>query len=197
MNGYNDLFSGIFVILAFMLVIVTVSGSDPNYDPVTRRTYDSFGSFFDEYNQYIDTVNNVVLDRYGGMVHNGYNFNSDSYIDSKGNLYGSRELAGKLKEGQWIFPGNYAGATPIDFTKRADGVKDIRRNGCLVIESPDPVPKSMDTKAIITGYLPYEADWLPDGRDIVDTPPQPTSKGQPIGPTPYDGDYFDWLKKQV
>ncbi|GEM_PF-2492590 len=49
----------------------------------------------------------------------------------------------------------------------------------------------MDTKALITGYLPYEADWPTDVRVIADTPSQQTSKGQTIRPIPYDGDSSD------
>lgn len=323
MGDYVRYISGLMAVLALMLVISTTSGADANYDPVTKRTYDPFGSFFDEYGQYIDIVNNVVVDRYGEFVKHGYNFNSDSYIDSKGELYGSRPLAGTLKDGQWLFPGNYAGSTPIEFTKRSDGglvgqywskttydpinqrennpvqftmlinvekryyvgktddqiswnlknnlkspatkedlftfdyagqekevaqwviregivdddgfitlirgtisnpdpasclawdsgfmgvaykngarlkysdwacyscitpdgVKDVGNHGCLVAESDDPVPRIIDSRALIRGELEYEADWLGDGQDISDPTPQSTSSAQPIGPTPYD-----------
>ena len=64
MGDYVRYISGLMAVLALMLVISTASGADANYDPVTKRTYDPFGSFFDEYGQYIDIVNNVVMDRH-------------------------------------------------------------------------------------------------------------------------------------
>ena len=330
MGRYYRQFSGIFVILVLFLFINAVSSAAYNYDPVTGREYDPFGSFFDSYGQYIDVVHGIVIDQYGEVVNDAYYPVTDTYLDSTGQIYGSRILAGTLKEGSWFFKDNYYGSSPVVFRKDSygrlvgqywslatydpinrrennpvqftitlntgkryfvgtevsqiawniknnmmdpntkqnslqftylgqeheiatwlvqesiidddgfiniiegkidnpdpsacsswdaglvgisfnngarfrfrdwscyscvtpDGVKDISTKGCLVQETdPGSGSRIEKTSILNMGELVHEADWLGDGQDIADTSPQPTSGGQPVGPTPYDFG-LDWI----
>lgn len=323
-------FSGLFVLLMVILFINTTASAAHNYDPITGREYDPFGSFFDSYGQYIDVVNGLVVDQYGEVVNDAYYPATDTYQDSKGQVYGTRILAGSLQEGPWFFKDNYYGTSPVNFRQDSygglvgqywslatydpinrrennpvqftitlktgkryyvgteesqiawniknnmmepntkqnslsltyqgqeheiarwliqesivdddgfiniiegkidnpdpsacsswdaglvgisfkngagfkfrdwscyscvtpDGVKDVSTKGCLVQETdPNAASRVEKTSILNMGELVHEADWLLDGQDIADTSPQPTSSGQPIGPTPYDFG-LDWI----
>lgn len=113
---------GILLTLLILMIVSPSAGSNPTYDPNTGRTYDPFGSFFDEYGQYVDVVNNMVVDKYGKTVRNAYFINSDTYMDSTGQIYGARKLAGQLEEGSWFFKnGYYRDSSTRIFERNFDG----------------------------------------------------------------------------